>query len=236
MAHQTLEAPNDYERRLHKLEKQNAWLWAAIAILGIVFFINWMIARPRSFATVTASEFDLKDSTGAVRGRLAMLPDGPGVELYAPSGEERATLVGGGEDASLNLYIPATASPKAAAAVKLFNGTEQIASLSGSPSSSALKLDSATGNVAASLTATQDFTRLGFEATRENPDSVPSTTSNPGCANRDDAADAEDHKSAPLGAMICLDSQAGPTIVLSREGKALWSAPPGSLPNSVQPR
>jgi hypothetical protein len=226
MAHGTLDTPNAHERRLQKLEKQNAWMKAAIAILGLLFLINIVVARPRSFATVTASEFDLKDSTGAVRGKLAMLPDGPGIELYAASGEERATLVGGGENASLNLYIPATASPKAAAAVNLFNGTEQIASLSGSPVSSSLQIDSATGNVAGSFVVSDDFALLGLEGTRANTESLPVTASNVSCLTR---SEAQGHKSAPLGAIVCLDWQGGPTIVLSREGKSLWSAPAASL-------
>lgn len=233
MANETIDELHAYQRRLEKLEKQNRWMQAAVSVLAVLFLANVILTRPRRFAAVTASEFDLKDPNGATRARLAMSPDGPGLELYAPSGEERATLVGGDENAGLSLYIPATASPGAAAAVNLFNGTEQIASLSGSPSATSLQIDSATGNVTASLAANNDFALLGLKGTTENTESVPSTTSNASCAN---PADAEDHKSAPLGAMICLDSQAGPTIVLSRQGKSLWSAPTTALPGAMTGR
>lgn len=222
MPQDAIGTPSAYEVRLEKLEKQNVWMRTVIAILVVLFIVNFIVTRPRSFGTVTASEFDLRDSTGAVRGKLGMLPDGPGLQLFAASGEERATLVGAAEDANLNLYVPVTASASSTAGVNLFEGTKQIASLSGGPSATTLQIDSAAGMIAASLTANSDFALLGLQATEYN-DSAPIATSRTNCLKR---ADAQGEKPLSLGAMVCLDSQQNPLIILSdRKGKSLWSAP-----------
>jgi len=89
----------------------------------------------------TAQAFVLTDSTGRVRGKLAMLSEGPGLELYAASGERRVALEAGGEDAALNLYIPVTAK-KGAASVNLFQDDTLISSFKGNPLMSALEMHS----------------------------------------------------------------------------------------------
>lgn len=213
-----------YELRLKDVERQNAIMKGAVAILAVLFIVNLIISWPRSSRTVSAGEFDLRDATGAVRAKLGMLPGGPGLELYAASGEERATLVGAAEDSYLNLYVPVTASAGSTASINLFDGTQQIAWLSGGPSSTMLKIDSATGNVAASLNAQDGFALMGLEANGES-DATPRSVAPPkaSCFKR---ADAADEKPVPLGAMICLDSQSRPVILLNdQEGKSLWSAP-----------
>src|SRR5579859_7400860 len=150
----------DYEGRLRKLERENTWIKRAGISIVVVFTLILLVARTRNFDKVDADEFDLKDSSGQLRAKLALLPDGPGLVLYAASGEERVALVGGAEDANLSLYLPVTASSSSTAGVSLFENNELLASLSGGPSAAGLKLHSANGTGVASLMVQPDVAAI----------------------------------------------------------------------------
>jgi hypothetical protein len=160
---------------------------------------------------VSAQEFDLRDANGQLRAKLANLPEGPGLELYAASGEQRASLVGAAEDAKLNLYLPVTASAASTAAVNLFDGTKLIASLSGGPSSTKLRLDSAKGTVAASLMVRHHLAVMGVEGYPSSDTDLGSATTRATCLK----PEAEETRPPTIGTMMCVDAQGRPTIVLN---------------------
>jgi hypothetical protein len=232
--HDFLETDAGFDRRLRKLERENTWMKRGLIAIAVLFAINLVVTRPRTFGRVTAREFDLEDSAGRIRARLGSLPEGPGLELYAASGEERASLLGADEDSKLNLYVPVTASPASTAAVNLYHGGKLIGSLSGGPSSTQLRIDSAEGTVAASLTVKRHLAIMGLEGhggteTESVSEAKPDTT----CLR----PEGENDKTAAMGTMICLDSQGRPTIALNdRAGEKtvvgvapLGDKKPGSL-------
>jgi hypothetical protein len=210
--------PNDlhasdpgYEDRLRKLERENIWIKRAVVVIAVLFAVN-LVARSRTFGRVSAQEFDLKDSNGQLRAKLAILPEGPGLELYAASGEERASLVGAAEDAKLNLYLPVTASAASTAGINLFEGTKLIASLSGGPSSTKLELDSAKGTVAASLMVRHHLAIMGVQGYPDiGTDLASATTPRATCLK----PEAEEKRPPTIGAMMCVDAQGRPTIALN---------------------
>jgi len=212
----------------------------ALIAVAVLFAINLIVTRPRTFGRVTAREFDLEDSAGRIRAKLGILQDGPGLDLYAASGEERVSLLGADEDSKLNLYLPVTASPASTAAVNLYHESKLIGSFAGGPTATQLRLDSAVGNMAASLMVQRHLAKTGLEGT-------PTTETEPVSESKPKASclrpEEQDEKTAPPGnapmvaAMICLDSQGGPTILLNdRAGERtvvgvapLGNKKPGSL-------
>jgi len=66
---------------------------AVVAVL--VGFI--LVYRLERYRVVSAQEFVLTDSLGPARAKLAFFPEGPGLEVYAASGEPRVELIGGGD-------------------------------------------------------------------------------------------------------------------------------------------
>jgi hypothetical protein len=232
------ESAADYEGRLRRLERENTWIKGAVVAIAVLFAINLLVTRPRTFGRLSAQEFDLKDSNGQLRAKLAMLPEGPGLELYAASGEERASLVGAAEDAELNLYLPVTASAASMAGVNLFEGTKPIASLSGGPSSTKLRLDSVEGTVGASLTVGRHLALLGLEGYPDKDTDLGSaTTPRAACLK----PEAEQKRPPTIGVMMCVDAQGRPTIALDdrdNEMTVLGVAPladkkPGTLLGST---
>lgn len=99
----------NFAERVKELEKQARWM-KAIAIAAVLMIaVSALIYHHQRYRIVTAQEFVLEDSVGRQRARLALFPEGAGLEIYAASGEPRVQLVGGGEAATLNLLIPVTA-------------------------------------------------------------------------------------------------------------------------------
>ena len=138
----SLDTPeNDLRKRVEELERQ-LHRTRRIGIAVVAVLVVWTaFIRVQHHYQDTAQAFVLTDSTGRVRGKLAMLSEGPGLEMYAASGERRVALVGGGEDAALNLFIPVTAK-KGAASVNLFQDDTLISSFKGNSSMSALEMHS----------------------------------------------------------------------------------------------
>jgi len=154
--------PDETEKlfeRVERLESQIRWIKrisvVAAGVLG-VFVLGYRLARYRQ---VTAQEFILTDASGRTRARLANFPEGPGLEVYAASGERRVQLIGGGEEATLNLYIPETAG-KGATAVNFFHGSVLMSSFRAAPGAAYLEMHSSRGNAEAALTLQHGTTSL----------------------------------------------------------------------------
>lgn len=150
--------------RLEELEKQMRWIkrisLIVVALLAVLF-VGYRMARYRQ---VTAQEFILTDTSGRVRAKLANFPEGPGLEVYAASGESRVQLIGGGEDATLSLYIPGTAA-HGTASVNFFRETTLMSSFRASPSATLLEMHSSRGNGEAALAVQHGTTSLTLNGT-----------------------------------------------------------------------
>ena len=217
--------PVDVDSRLNRLERENVRLKYAMVGLIVIFAIVTFATRTRDFSRVKAHEFDLTDSNGRIRGRLAILPEGPGLELRAASGEKRVVLVGGGEDANLDLYLPITSSTTSAAAVNLFQGAKLIASLRGGPSVS--RIDLSSGKAAAALVVRPKMASMGLDGNPSEGSGLvfeASPTTSCVAARKDDESTTVDHPKnfdgmadgtkGTASASMCLSSQGEPTIAL----------------------
>lgn len=144
-------------RSLQKDVRRMKWLMAGLAALWVVLVVVFWSRRHPTLSTeqVVAREFVLTDSNGNARARLASFPEGAGLEIYAPSGERRVELLGGGEEASLNLYIPVTATTEQAS-VNLFHNDVLMSSLATTRAGARLELHStaAKGTAALSMRGT----------------------------------------------------------------------------------
>jgi hypothetical protein len=210
--------PNDsdqaeltYDVRLRKLERENTWMKRAGIGIAVLFALIMLFTRTRNFEKVNAGEFDLKDSSGQIRARLAVLPDGPGLELYAASGEKRVALAGGGERANLSLYLPATASPSSTASINLYQDKQLIASMSGGPSSTDLRLHSAKGTGDASLTVASELAAMGLDGNpAEGSGLALEAGGNTSCLK----ARSDKQENSMSGAAMCVDSEGHPSVEL----------------------
>lgn len=220
----------EYERlaeRLEKLEKQLRWIkrtgYVAAAVLAVLV-LSYRLARYRQ---VSSQEFVLTDSAGRVRARLASFPEGPGLEVYAASGEPRVQLIGGGEEASLNLYTPATAG-QGAASVNLFRDTALMSSFRAEPRTVLLEMHSPHGHGVATLAlqhGTTSFTLSG--AGEEAPKVSLQTDATHACAALGGTA-----QPAASGS-LCLYSPGLPTLELAdlRGNRAVLGIPQSPAPN-----
>jgi hypothetical protein len=206
------ETDRTYEARLLKLERQLRWTRLALITMAAIFGITFAITRTKNFTRVNAQEFVLKDSSGRIRAKLAMLHSEPGLKLYAASGEERVDLAGGGEDAGLSLYLPVTASQTSSAGFSVYEGEKQIASLSGGPSSTKLLISSASGTGTASIFAKQGVATMGLDANpQQGSGLILQAAEDASCL----AAHADEANSQASGASMCLDSQGHPSLMLN---------------------
>jgi hypothetical protein len=142
-------------RQVQKLEREIRFIkrWvtmAAVALLGLILVLRAFDRHRVSTQQVVAKDFVLVDGEGRARVRVAVFPQGSGMELYAAGGERRVQLVGSGEEAALNLYIPMTAV-REAASVNLYRSNVLLSSLRGSFSGSQLEMHSQPANGAAVL-------------------------------------------------------------------------------------
>ena len=218
--------------RLEKLEKQLHWIkrigYVAAAVLAVLI-LGYRLARYRQ---VTAQEFVLTDSAGRIRAKLASFPEGPGIGVYAASGEPRVQLIGGGEEASLNLYIPATAG-QGAASVNLFRDTALMSSFRAEPSAVRLEMHSPHGHGLATLAlqhGTTSFTLSG--AGEESPKVSLQTDSTHACAALDGTAQPS------ASGSLCLYSPGLPTLELAdlRGNRAILGIPQSAGPSASKPQ
>lgn len=115
---------------------------AAVTVI-ILFVAGFQIRSHHKLNAdqVITRDFLLVDPSGNPRVRLAMLPEGSGLEVYAASGERRIQLIGGGEKATLNLFIPVTAVEDAAS-VNFFHDNTLLSSFETGPDGARLEMHS----------------------------------------------------------------------------------------------
>jgi hypothetical protein len=168
--------------RLEHLETQMRWVkrisLISVAVL-VVLFVGYRLARYRR---VTAQEFILTDTSGRTLAKLANFPDGPGLEVYAASGERRVQLTGGGEEATLNLYIPETAG-RGAASVNFYADAALMSSFRADPTTALLEMHSSHGRGEATLALQHGSTSLTLSgAGAEGPKLSLQTDASHACA------------------------------------------------------
>ena len=178
---------------------------AAVAVLLL------QIHERRSLKTseVVANEITLTDASGNARARLAVFPEGSGLETYAPSGERRVQLIGSGEGAALNLNIPVDASSSAAAAVNLLHNNVLVSSMRAAQDGFTLEMHSKPGNGTALLSMLGTTASLTLSGTDEQ---VPKIWLS---ADRASACTALGGGASSAGSSLCLHSPGLPTLELS---------------------
>jgi len=196
--------------RIRTLEKQNKWMMRVGIAVGALLTVGVLVLNHAVHGEVTAQHFVLKDSNGRTRGELAMSPEGPALELYAASGEPRAEMVGGGQDASLNFYIPITTSQPRAASINFFMEKARMSSISADAKGTYLDLHSADGSATAQLSSQEGISLFELRgAGRGSPKIALKADSNHSCAMLSSAAQPEANES------LCLDSDGLPAIKLA---------------------
>lgn len=200
-------------KRLRKLERENMWIKRIGIGVAALLTVLVLILHRANHEEVTAEHFILQDSRGRTRAELAFLPEGPGLEIYAASGEPRAQLIGGGEEASLNLYIPVTAAKPSGASVNFFREKTLMSSFRASPAAAALDLHSADGTGGATISiqaGTAAFTVNG--AGEEAPLVSIEADANHSCAAVSNAAKAS------ASGSLCVDSPGLPALKIADQG------------------
>jgi hypothetical protein len=142
-------------RQVQRLQREISFMktWGAVAAIALLLLVVGLRVSDHhrvSAQQVVAKDFVLIDSDGHARARLAVFPEGAGMEAYAASGERRVQLVGDGEQATLNLYIPVTAV-REQASVNLFHNNVLLFSLSSSLNATKLEMHSQPDNGSAIL-------------------------------------------------------------------------------------
>lgn len=141
---------SDLMQRIERLETRLRWTTAAGIAVAVALAALLALFRFAGYARVSAREFVLTNALGEASARLAFLPEGPGLEIDTPAGSPRVKLVGGPEDALLDLYVPKT-SALGNASMNIYHGDELISSLRAGLAGASLKLASAADNSAATL-------------------------------------------------------------------------------------
>lgn len=141
--------------RIHQLEMQVHRLKQAV-VTGIsvlvVLFVIVQIHDHRRLRTdeVVTRTVTIADRQGQAHARLSIFPDGSGLEIYAPSGELRAQLMGAGAQSRLNLYVPITAVQESAS-INFFHENHLLSSLRSDAQGASLEMHSEAANGSATL-------------------------------------------------------------------------------------
>jgi hypothetical protein len=196
-------------QQVHKLQNEVRFLkrWAVIAAAALLVLMGVLRAVDHhrlSTQEVVAKDFLLIDSEGRERVRIGVFPEGSGMESYAPSGERRTQLVGSGENAWLNLYIPVTAG-REDASVNLYRENVLLSSWRSGPSGGQLEMHSGDGSAILSL---QDKNASLMLSGAEN--GVPRIELN---ANPSQACTAM--TGAPASSSLCLHAPGLPSLELA---------------------
>lgn len=157
-------AIRDLTETVAQLRKQVRWLQRIGIASAVIAVVGFLVYRHQRYRSVRGQEFVLTDEQGTTRAKLALFPEGAGLELFAASGEERVQLVGGGEDAQLNLYLPVTAT-RTAAAINFFQNTALTATWRANSSSASLELSPPADHDRASLALRRGRASLTFMGT-----------------------------------------------------------------------
>jgi hypothetical protein len=197
------------DERFQKLQKEIRWIKRLGIGVSAALAALFLLYRPLTYRQVSAQEFVLTDALGHARARLAFFPDGPGLEIYAASSEPRVHLVGGGEEATLNLYIPVTAEA-GAASVNFFRNDTVMSSFRASSATSILEMHSAADGEAAFLSLQGGTASLTLSSAGEGTPKVSlETNENYACARLGGVHE-------PLaGGSLCLHSPGLPALELT---------------------
>lgn len=148
-------------QRVERLESRLRWTTGIGIALAVVLAALLLLFRFAGYTRVSAQEFVLTNALGEPAARLAFLPEGPGLEIDTPAGSPRVKLVGGPEDAMLELYLPKT-SELGFASMNIYHGDTQIYSVRAGLSGSTLKMSSAADNSVASLSLLDGVASFGL--------------------------------------------------------------------------
>jgi hypothetical protein len=204
---------NELQAQVQKLQREIRFMkrWGAVvAVVLLALIVAFRAADHHRVSTqqLVAKDFVLIDSDGRARARMAVFPEGSGMESYAASGERRVQLIGSGEEAALNLYIPAT-TVREAASVNLFRNNVLLSSMRGSLGAAQLEMHSQPANGAVIL-ALQDYSASLMLSGAE--DNVPKLRLS---ANPSEACTAMTGAvSSSAGSSLCLHSPGLPSLEL----------------------
>ncbi len=181
----------------------------ALVFLLIFLVLQFHDHRKMTTGQLVAHSVTLIDSNGTARARLAVFPEGSGLEAYAPSGERRLQLVGSGDHASLNLNIPVSAEQDAAS-INLLHNNDVLSSLRSGPYNSVLEMHSKPANGSASLSLQGTTASLSLSGADEK---VPKIILS---ADRSQACTILSGVEAPsAGGSLCLHSPGLPSLELA---------------------
>lgn len=180
----------------------------AISIL-LLLIVALRIGDHRRISTdqVVTRDIIVNDSEGHARARMTMFAEGSGLEVFAPSGERRVALLGRGEEAALNLYIPVTASGEGAS-VNLFHNNTLYSSFRAGSDGGRLEMHSAGANGSASMSLHGTTALLSLSGADGSVPKIWLT------ANEDQACTALGGVSDASGS-LCLNAPGLPTFELS---------------------
>ncbi len=141
---------------------------AGVALLSVLFLVVQIHDRRKlNTGQVVAKSVTLTDSDGNARVRLAMFPEGSGLEAYAASGERRVQLLASGEGATLNLNIPITAAQENAS-VNMLQNNVLLSSFRAGPNGGFLEMHSHAANGTAILALQGTTASLMLSGADEN--------------------------------------------------------------------
>jgi hypothetical protein len=195
------------ERELRRMKRIGIGVVAGLFLLVIIF--HALQREGVSTEQVVAKDFVLIDSEGHARARLAVFPEGSGLEAYAASGERRVQLIGTGEEATLNLYIPVTAV-RESASINLFRNNVRLSSLRSNVGGAQLEMHSERSHGAAVMALEGTNASLTLSGA---DDAVPKLWLS---ANPSEACTALTGVGSPsAGSSLCLHSPGLPTLELA---------------------
>lgn len=194
--------------KLQELQNELRWIKRLSIAAAVVLAVVILHYHRLGYRSVIAQEFVLTDTLGHERAKLAFLPEGPGLEIYAASGERRVQLVGGGEDATLNLYVPITAT-SGAASVNLLHNDTMISTFRTDHGAALLEMHSVSGNGAAVLSLRHHAASLNLTGAGEDVPKVSlESEATHACAALAGAP------GSTVGGSLCLHSPGLPTLEL----------------------
>jgi hypothetical protein len=200
-------------RQVHELQQElrrmKQFGIAGVVVIVLLLLLHLHDHRKLSTDELIARSVTLADVNGVVRGRMAVFPEGAGLEIYASSGERRVQLVGRGEGATLNLNIPVTATQDSAS-VNLLHDNVLLSSFRANPDGAAVELHSkvAKGSAVLSLQGTTASLMLAG-ADEQVPRVWLSADRNQACTS------LTGQGGSPAGSSLCLHSPGLPALELA---------------------
>jgi hypothetical protein len=182
---------------------------ASAALLVLILVFRAVDHHRLSTQVLVTKDFLLIDSDGRARAQIAVFPEGAGIEAYAPSGERRLQLVGGGENAWLNLNIPVTAG-REDASVNLYRENVLLSSWRSGANGAQLEMHSRDG---AAILSLQDKSASLMLSGNEKENGAPRIELN---ANPSQACTAmTGAASAAASSSLCLHAPGLPSLELA---------------------